>query len=53
MKDARDKTSRSQNITNNNNDVYEQLAKLSSLRDNGIITVEEFNEKKAELLSRI
>lgn len=34
-------------------DLTEQLAKLSSLRDSGILTEEEFAAKKAEILSRI
>ena len=35
------------------NDVHEALKRLSELRDNGILTDEEFEDKKAELLSRI
>jgi Bacterial PH domain/Short C-terminal domain len=34
-------------------DVYEQLAKLGQLRDAGVLTPEEFDAKKAELLSRM
>lgn len=34
-------------------DVYEQLRKLGELRDLGVVTPEEFDEKKRELLSRI
>lgn len=34
-------------------DVYEQLAKLGELRNVGVLTDEEFETKKAELLSRI
>ncbi|WP_433011496.1 PH domain-containing protein [Kribbella sp. CA-294648] len=34
-------------------DVYEQLAKLGDLRNAGVLTDEEFEKKKAELLSRI
>jgi hypothetical protein len=34
-------------------DVYEQLRKLAALRDDGILTPEEFDAKKAELVSRI
>jgi Bacterial PH domain/Short C-terminal domain len=34
-------------------DVYGQLAKLGELRDAGILTKEEFDTKKAELLSRL
>lgn len=34
-------------------DIHEQLQKLASLRDSGILTEEEFTAKKAELLSRL
>lgn len=34
-------------------DVTEQIAKLAALRDQGVLTEEEFASKKAELLSRI
>jgi uncharacterized membrane protein YeaQ/YmgE (transglycosylase-associated protein family) len=34
------------------NDVSEQLRKLSELRDEGLLTQEEFEEKKAKLLTR-
>jgi hypothetical protein len=34
-------------------DLYEQLAKLGQLRDGGVLTPEEFEAKKAELLSRL
>jgi hypothetical protein len=34
-------------------DLYEQLAKLGQLRDAGVLTPEEFEGKKAELLSRL
>lgn len=34
-------------------DVYEQLRKLGELRDLGIVTPEEFEQKKRELLARI
>jgi hypothetical protein len=33
--------------------VYEQLAKLGQLRDAGVVTAEEFDAKKAELLFRM
>ncbi|WP_426303028.1 PH domain-containing protein [Arthrobacter sp. R-11] len=36
-----------------NDDVYEQLRKLGELRDAGIVTPEEFEEKKATLIARI
>ena len=34
-------------------DVADQLAKLGQLRDSGVLTEEEFTNKKAELLARI
>lgn len=34
-------------------DVYEQLRKLGELRDLGVVTPEEFEQKKRELLARI
>lgn len=34
-------------------DVYAAIEKLGRLRDQGIVTEEEFNEKKAELMARI
>ncbi|MGZ0068097.1 PH domain-containing protein [Microbacterium arborescens] len=34
-------------------DVLEDLAQLGSLRDSGVLTEDEFNSKKAELLARI
>lgn len=34
-------------------DIHEQLQKLASLRDSGILTEEEFTAKKAELLARL
>lgn len=38
---------------NNENDVYEQIRKLSKLKDDGILTEEEFNEKKKVFLDKI
>ena len=34
-------------------DVLEQIAKLAALRDQGVLTEEEFSAKKADLLSRM
>ena len=39
--------------TSRDNDVFETLKKLSELKDNGIITEEEFSHKKAELLDKL
>lgn len=40
-------------VSNINSDVTEQIKKLSELKDAGILTEEEFNSKKADLLSKI
>lgn len=37
----------------NSDDVFESIKKLSELKDSGIITQEEFESKKAELLAKI
>lgn len=34
-------------------DVYEQIRRLAQLRDEGLITSEEFEEKKRDLLDRL
>jgi hypothetical protein len=34
-------------------DIPDQIRKLGELRDSGVLTVEEFESKKAELLSRM
>ena len=34
-------------------DIYKQTRRLASLRDEGFITQEEFEEKKKELLGRL
>lgn len=39
--------------TNNNDDIFEQIKKLASLKDAGIISEEEYSEKKADLLKKI
>lgn len=38
---------------NNQQDVFELLRKLGELRDSGVVTSEEFESKKTELLARI
>lgn len=40
-------------VVNNDSDVYEDIKKLSELRDGGILTEEEYNEKKKILLEKI
>ncbi|MEA4933213.1 MAG: SHOCT domain-containing protein [Lawsonibacter sp.] len=40
-------------VSNINSNVTEQIKKLSELKDAGILTEEEFNSKKADLLSKI
>ncbi|MBR4933414.1 MAG: SHOCT domain-containing protein [Clostridia bacterium] len=37
----------------NDDDILEKIKKLSELKDSGIITEEEFETKKTELLSKI
>ncbi len=34
-------------------DVYSEIAKLGELKDKGLITAEEYDQKKKELLTRI
>jgi len=34
-------------------DLFEQLRRLGELRDSGVVTPEEFDQKKAELLARL
>lgn len=43
----------SQNKSSNSPDVIEQISKLSELKDKGVITEEEFNQKKSELLAKL
>ena len=50
---SKNKVVNSQPIQSNNPDILDQLAKLSSLKDRGIITEDEFTKKKTELLSRL
>jgi len=42
-----------QPLVNQADDIPAQIAKLSSLKDDGILTDEEFQEKKKELLNRM
>ncbi|WP_159709022.1 PH domain-containing protein [Arthrobacter sp. 18067] len=39
--------------TEDKNEIFEQLQKLGALRDAGIVTAEEFDAKKAEMLARL
>lgn len=41
------------NTQHEDGDIPEQIAKLASLRDSGVLTSEEFDAKKAELLARM
>lgn len=43
----------SSSTTTSTDDIFEMLKKLSELKDSGIITEEEFQTKKADLLSKI
>ena len=47
------KNDSSHKATNNSNDVLDQIKKLSELKDAGILSEEEFNSKKTELLSKL
>lgn len=38
---------------NKNNDIFDSLRKLGELHECGVLTNEEFNNKKKELLSKI
>ena len=40
-------------VTTSTPDITEQIKKLAELRDQGIVTLQEFETKKAELLSRM
>ena len=46
-------TSPQTNASNDNDEIFEDLKKLGELKAAGILTEEEFNEKKKELLSKI
>ncbi len=47
------KTPVSKKTTNDNNEIIETIKKLSELKDSGIITEEEFENKKVELLAKL
>ena len=51
-KDDNSKNERSLNASSNE-DIVGQIEKLAKLKDSGILTEEEFSNKKAELLSKI
>lgn len=42
-----------ENISSNNDKIFDDLKKLGELKSSGVLTEEEFNEKKKELLSKI
>jgi hypothetical protein len=42
-----------QSTSSNNDKVFEDLKKLGELKALGVLTEEEFNEKKKELLNKI
>lgn len=46
-------TSQNALVSNNNDKVFEDLKKLGELKGMGVLTEEEFNEKKKELLNKI
>lgn len=45
--------SKGSKVGENNNDIPSQIQKLSELKDNGILTEEEFNQKKKDLLDKM
>ena len=45
--------SQKQNTTNENDKVFDDLKKLGELKAIGVLTEDEFNEKKKELLNKI
>ena len=49
----RTEDSNTESTQNSNIDITEQIEKLSQLKDKGIITEEEFQAKKADLLARL
>ncbi|MFV3013539.1 SHOCT domain-containing protein [Clostridium botulinum] len=48
-----DRTNETDLHGNSNNDIPDQIKKLSELKEQGILTEKEFNDKKTELLARI
>ena len=50
MKSKREKSNQSSDVSS---DIPEQIKKLSDLRDSGILTEEEFNSKKKDLLDKL
>ena len=48
-----EKIKNNSNVSNVSIDITDQLEKLSKLKENGVITEEEFTKKKKELLTRI
>ncbi len=60
LKNSSDNTSSNSNVPNplieenkNNADIPSQIQKLSELKESGILTEEEFQEKKSQLLSKM
>ena len=60
LKKSPDNTSSNSNVSNylteekkNNTDIPSQIQKLSELKESGILTEEEFQEKKSQLLSKM
>ena len=47
------KTPVAEKTTNNNNEIIETIKELSELKDSGIITQEEFDSKKSDLLAKL
>ena len=45
--------SNSPKLTSDSTDISAKLSKLKEMKDQGIITEEEFNKKKAELIEKL
>ena len=53
MNDAKKEINNNQNVIVSSPDIIDQIKKLADLKDQGILSEEEFNKKKQELLSKI
>ncbi len=53
FEDAKNQATNHNNSSSNGNDIIEKIENLSALKEKGIISEEEFQQKKAELLSKL
>ena len=49
----KDSNTNQNSVTNNSNDIPLQIEKLANLKEKGIISEDEFNSKKKELLDKM